>query len=474
MKQYPRANFAGSFYPKQQEVEDDDHRFKVVAFGRQAGKSYYAKRSALDKAINKHARVMIVFPAIPTARQHWNEMTGLLRRAKFPCKIREASKEIHFPGGGFIMVRSAQEPDNLRGATLDYLILDEAAFYPAGEYLWWGILLPMVTASRGDVLIISTPNGKNWFYRLWLLGQPNTELGLLTRDPYYKSWQMPAWESPYQDLDLLAQIKATMPEIRYREEYGAEFLGSVGGVFVGTEEVALSAFLSTPLPGSVYAAGVDWGSTHDFTVFAVFDYYTRKLVFIERFTGTGVIETIHRIVKLIRLWNPKVTHIEKNGLGETNLRLLKDTLAGRDMTLVDALMDDYNEHGVSDERSIPEDEPEREYGGFRIKPVHMDNETKRAIIERLAADIQYKHLELLKPEHDADIAAVLLSELSTMVMTRTDSGQQVTYKAQEGEHDDLPMAVALAYKGVPGVTRVVPMKKIEQEAVRRSPFRKRR
>lgn len=462
MKNLPRANFAGAFYPKQQEIEDSKARFKIAAFGRQAGKSFYAKRSALDKAINKHARVMIVFPAIPTARQHWTEMTSLLRKAKFPCKIREASKEIYFPGGGFIYIRSAQEPDNLRGATLDYLILDEAAYYPDGEYLWWGVCLPMITASGGEVLVISTPNGKNWFYRLWMMGQPEK------KDKYYQSWRMPAWESPYQDTDLLEDIKKKMPELRWREEYGAEFLGSMGGVFVGTEEVAKCPFLSEPLPSRVYAAGIDWGSTTDFTVFAVFDYYTRQLVFIERFTGIGVVETISRIVRLIWLWSPKITHVEKNGLGETYLKLLKEALAGHDITMADLLQDNM------DDRTPPVDDVERTYGGYRIKPVHMDNETKRAIIERLSADVQYKRLELLYSENETDMGGLLLAEMSTMIMTRTDSGQQVTYKAQEGEHDDLVMATALAYKGVPTVARVVPKKTSETTRSGRSPFRKRR
>lgn len=454
-KKTPTANFAGAYYPKQNEVIDSKKRFKVVAFGRQAGKSFLAKRSALDRAINRHQRVMIVFPALSAARQHWLEICQMLK--DFPVKaLRQASKEIEFYGGGYLQIRSADVPQNLRGGTFDYLVLDECAFYTDGETVFWTILMPMITASGGDILLISTPNGKNWFYRAWLKGQK-------ADDKYWQSWRMPAWESPYQDVELLQAIKESMPELRYREEYGAEFLGSMGGVFLGSDEVANVPFARYPASGGVYAAGVDWGSVIDFTVFAVFNIYTRQLVYMEQFTGLSPTKTIKRLVELIHLWQPKITHIEKNGLGEVYLKLLKEVLAGRELTLHDFM--------AAREDSTDDNNTTEIYNGYRVRDVHMDNPTKRSIIETLAADIQYKRCALLEAENTDSIGALLQSQMSTMQRKLTASGREVTYEAQEGEHDDLVMGVALAYKGVPRLARVDPKSSVKKN-LNKSPFRR--
>lgn len=458
-KEYPKLQFAGSYYLQQQSMHDSPARFKVGAFGRQSGKSFYGKREALERAANEHQQVMIVFPALSAARTHWREMVRMLKKSNYPgLTIRQASKEIEFPGGGYISIRSAQEPENLRGGTLDFIVLDEAAFYPDGENIWWTICMPQITASGGDALIISTPNGKNWFYRLWLLGQKH--------DTYYQSWSMPSWESPFQDTVLLEHTKRHMPDLRYREEYGAEFLGSQGGVFMGSDLVATVKMLSEPASDGVYAAGVDWGDTTDYTVFSVFDIYTREQVYLDQFTGLGAGETVDRVYDLIRKWHPKITNIEKNGIGETCIGLLREKLAGRKVSLDDARAS-----------RVPGEQHIEMHGGYAIRPVHMDNTTKRAIIERLATDIQYKDCWLLEAGDELSIGGLQQAQMSTMLRTRTKSGQEVTYKAQEGEHDDLPMGTALAYRGVPRPLRIKPARTeniTTNHGVKANPFRSHR
>ena len=42
--------------------------------------------------------------------------------------IRKVEKEVVFPGGGMVGIRSADNPDTLRGEGLDFVVMDEAAY----------------------------------------------------------------------------------------------------------------------------------------------------------------------------------------------------------------------------------------------------------------------------------------------------------------------------------------------------------
>ncbi len=64
-----------------------------------------------------------------------------------------------------VQVRSADEPHRLRGAGLDFLVLDEAAF--CKQESWTEALRPALTDRLGRVLLISTPKGRNWFADLY-------------------------------------------------------------------------------------------------------------------------------------------------------------------------------------------------------------------------------------------------------------------------------------------------------------------
>lgn len=468
--------FALKPYPLQQEIidhldgivknaQDEPYRFFVVAIGRQAGKSWLAKYTLLDRAINRDQRCVWVAPSIPTARAHWDDLVKLVENSGIPTKkISQAAKQIVFANGGEISVRSAVEPDNMRGLTVDYVVMDEAAFFRNGQYVWYSIVLPMVTASRGVVLFTSTPNGRNYFWQLYLAG--------LGANNLYKSWQAPSTVSPYQDPDLLEELRLSMPEYQFREEFLAEFLADGSGVFSGAEQAAVLDMKNQPEDGHTYVAGIDFGFNHDATTITVLDKYTREQVFGKRFYNYGTAGTMRQLVSTMRLWKPEVTHLEKNGLGETLFELLKAILRGdedipEDMDITKLMTaeteDEDNFEPQSDKNYLAD------WGG-RIKAIHMDNATKRNLVERLAADIEYDRLKTLKAE-PGTYGEIQLNEMSTYKRERTQSGLDITYNAEEGNFDDTVSGLYLANKGMP---RPKPLKKqLEEKAPVKNPFRNR-
>jgi hypothetical protein len=429
----PKLDFSlMSPYALQREIIEHPARFKIVSFGRQSGKSWLAKRVLLEEAANNGKRCWWVSPTLTAAQDHWTDLTTLLIDSGVPVrKINNSTKTIEFHSGGSIRVRSAEIPNHLRGGTLDFLVLDEAAFMV--EDVWSKILQATLTASRGSALFLSTPNGQNWFYKLFKLGQND-------KYPMYKSWSMPSTAAPYQDHEMLEIIRQTTPEMVWREEYLAEFLADSGGVFAGLDRVSFRPMLLKPVSGHVYVAGVDWGLDDDYTVFTIIDKYSREQVFGMRFNAIGTIPQIDVIEEQLRIWKPEIIHIEKNGVGEPMFKLIRERLG---MSRDDE--EAYGGHGI---------------GGFyvggqfheiKVRGVHMDNKRKRKIIETLAADIEFGRFSPLVKEDENDVesfGAIQMGEMSTFARKRTASGLEITYSAPEGDKDDTVMGLAIAYMGV--------------------------
>jgi hypothetical protein len=464
-----RLELGFKLYPMQQAIVDhlngvfknhvgEDYRFFQAVFGRQSGKSFFCKVTAIDWAVNRKKRVMWVAPTIPTARAHWNDLVAIIESSGLKVKrLSQSTKEVHFYGGGSISIRSAVQPNNLRGATVDLLILDEAAFFQDGEYVWQSVCLPMITASKGKVLFASTPNGRNWFYDIFSQGcDPKNE--------YYKSWHMPSTMAPYQDKKLLEHLRKTMSSKKWREEFMAEFLADAGGVFSGVEEAATAEWLDGPLPGHSYVAGIDIGFVNDESVFTVIDEFTREQVYGEAWSNVGTLGTLRRIGTLLDHWRPRVTMFEKNGLGETFFDLIKAVFSGKDpdSDLLEAIYVDPIKYENGDEPlfvdNTEEDHPltrglgvnkfnEAIVGGHMLRGVHMDNAMKRAMVDGLSADIEYKRLKILKDSYD--YGRKQINQMSTYERKPTNSGMSVTYNAQEGSHDDLVSALYLARKALP-------------------------
>ena len=65
--------------------------------------------------------------------------------------------------------------DALRGRTINFMLLDEAAYYPEGA--WSGVFEPMLDDTKGKAIITSTVNGPNWFMRLDDTAREDQEAG---------------------------------------------------------------------------------------------------------------------------------------------------------------------------------------------------------------------------------------------------------------------------------------------------------
>lgn len=87
--------------------------------------------------------------------------------------------------GSFLLhVKSGAHPESLVGEGLHFAVMTEAA--KMKESVWERFVRPTLADFDGETWWDSTPEGRNWFYRLWRAGQdPNND--------EWESWRHPSW-----------------------------------------------------------------------------------------------------------------------------------------------------------------------------------------------------------------------------------------------------------------------------------------
>jgi Terminase large subunit, T4likevirus-type, N-terminal len=155
-------------HPRQKEILKSKARFRVVACGRRFGKTTLGERAILIRASEKNQACWWLSPTYDMADHVWRDLKAAVRDDP-EVQISESNLRMDFSGGGWLEIHSAHNPDHLRGAGLDFVVLDEAAYmFPD---IWPEIVRPMLLERKGRALFLSTPWGRNWFYHLYLLGQ---------------------------------------------------------------------------------------------------------------------------------------------------------------------------------------------------------------------------------------------------------------------------------------------------------------
>lgn len=119
----------------------------------------------------KHYVVANVSITLDQARIIFNEVVRLFRRLPWCDYLIEDIIVTPFPmlrltNGSILWARSTQRRgEYLLGHDFDFISFDEAAFEPAADYVVEEVLMMRVVDRAGQIDYISTPRGKNWFYR---------------------------------------------------------------------------------------------------------------------------------------------------------------------------------------------------------------------------------------------------------------------------------------------------------------------
>ncbi|MCD4684645.1 MAG: hypothetical protein K8S97_01745, partial [Anaerolineae bacterium] len=289
--------------------------------------------------------------------------------------------------------QSGHDPNALRGSGLDLAVLDEAAYMHAD--VWQAAIRPALADRRGEAMFLSTPNGRNWFWALYMRGQQPQQSD-------WASWRLPTRANPLIEAAEIEAARHLLPERLYRQEYEAEFLDDAGGVFRSVEAAATVEPGGSPRPGARVVFGVDWGRDNDYTCIAVLDADTGEIVALDRFNEIGWALQRGRLTALAQRWQPDAIWAEANSIGGPNIEALQTE-------------------------------------GLPVMAFYTTAASKGPLIESLALAIERRDIKLLRDP-------VLIEELQAYTMERLPSGR-FRYSAPPGGHDDSVIATALAWYG---------------------------
>ena len=379
------------------EIHSDPSRFKVVSAGRRFGKTRLAVMECLNVA-NERGRAWWVSPSYKTSEVGWRPLRQIAR--KIPnAEVKLVDRTVTLPGGGFVAVRSADNPDSLRGEGLDFVVMDECAFMQ--KEAWTEAIRPALSDRLGKALFISTPKGRNWLWENYQRGI-NEEQG-------WQSWQFPTSTNPFIDKGEIEAARRDLPEIIFRQEYLAEFVDDQGGVFRRVQEAAV---LSPKEPDSTrqYVAGVDVAASVDFTVVTVMDVESKEMVYLDRFNRVDYPVLIDRLESVYHRYHLTSMVVESNSIG----RPVIDELVSR---------------------------------GLNIVPFTTTSATKQAIIQSLQSAFENGQILVLDEP-------VLVGELLSFESKRNASGS-FSYSAPGGMHDDCVMSLAIAWSGMQERVQVI-------------------
>jgi hypothetical protein len=202
-------------------------RFFVMVCGRRFGKTTASAMEATFYASQPNKRIWLVGLSYDKAdlmfREIWQLM--VIGRSNDVIKASEKERYIKFKWGTTVEAKSADNPDSLVGEGLDLLIIDEAA--KVKPRIWDMYLSPTLSDRKGKGIFISTPEGFNWLYDLFLLGKS---------DELWESHQAPSWDNQYsfpkgQSDQFLIERKRNMSKELFDQEYGAQFTSFEGRVY---------------------------------------------------------------------------------------------------------------------------------------------------------------------------------------------------------------------------------------------------
>ena len=150
-----------------------ENRFSICKLPRQVGKTTTSVAYLLHQVLfNENMMIAILANRAPTARE-------ILQRLKLafeylPMFLKQGIKEwnkgsIHLANGSRVLADSTSG-SSVRGMSFNIIFLDEFAFVPnniAEEF--FASTYPTISSGKSSkVVIVSTPNGMNLFYRMWM------------------------------------------------------------------------------------------------------------------------------------------------------------------------------------------------------------------------------------------------------------------------------------------------------------------
>jgi hypothetical protein len=319
-----------SMYDFQEELITNFHenRFNIAKLPRQTGKSTTVVSYLLHYALfNDNIRIAILANKAATAI----ELLGRLQLSyeNLPKWLQQGvgswnKGSLELENGSKIVAASTSS-SAVRGNSFNIIFLDEFAFIPnhIAEQFFSSVYPTISSGQSTKVIIISTPNGMNMFYKLW----HDAERGKNGYIPLEVHWSA----VPGRDAEWKRQTIANTSERQFTQEFECEFLGSVDTLITPSKlrsmvyedplkrNKGLDVYYE-PIEDNSYLMTVDVsrGMSNDYSAFVVFDITTFPYRVVAKYRNNEIKpmlfpNIIHDVAKA---YNKCFVLVEVNDIGE--------------------------------------------------------------------------------------------------------------------------------------------------------------
>jgi len=371
---------------KEATTETDNIKYVVVSTGRQIGKTLTGLTITLIWALsNPNSNILIIQPTYKQLKKLFRQFEKAVKPLN--VKTNKTDLTIEFSNGSFISLVSGESKDSVRGNSIHYLWVDEAAFIQ--DEVFYAAIQPIVIAVGRVVLLTSTPRGKgNYFHKLFY--SPNSI-----------SITFSSATSPLIKDEDLENARQSMPPELFEQEYLAKFLDGSGTVFTSFEKNATLTDWIEPELGRKYYGGIDWAKQLDKSVLTIIDDLGR-VCYIKQLTGISWELIIAAFVPILKKYNA-ITGVETNGIGDP---------------LFEQLQKQYS----------------------NIEDFTMSNKSKENIILLAVKDFNTNNIQIPKQS----FFTLLYDELSIFTFEYLPISRTIRYTHPPGMHDDSVISLCIA------------------------------
>ena len=367
---------------------NSEHKFGVVATGRQYGKSLLGQNLLLYWLLKiPNQKSLWIAPIYGQCRKVFKELVSAAHAVILEKNKAELS--ITFVNGSTLIFLSADRPDSIRGYSANYVVIDEAAFIK--EEALTEAILPTMTAIGKKCLIISTPKSKGWFYNYYLKGSDENK--------DYISFKGISSDNPYVDKEFIAEQQISLPKDIYEQEYNAVFSDAGSEVFRGLDNVCILNNFVNESKERCYA-GIDTGLSNDFSALCIQN-ESGRVLYMEKINGENISTISQKFIQTCRRFNIAGGYIETNGIGKAMFDLIRP--------------------------QIP-----------KFQPFITTQDSKTTMVRSLIQSIEEMSVELPSKEFYPD----LFKEMSLYTYKMGANGK-LSFTHQSGMHDDLVDALMM-------------------------------
>ena len=418
-----------SLYPFQRQAVKDinDNRRVIVKAGRQVGKTTMVVGYILWYILfNEDKFVAILANKAPTAREILNRIK--IAYEALPLWLQQGVRtwnkgDIELENNCRVMATSTAS-SAIRGYSISLLYLDEFAFVPSNiaDEFFTSVYPTISSGTQSKILISSTPNGMNHYYRMWTEAAEGQN-GFKHIEANWR--QVPGRDQAWAD-----DQRRILGEEKFLQEMECEFMGSAGSLLsaaalkslafvkpLHTSENGIKIY-NQPLEGHNYiiVADTSRGKGLDYSACVVIDCAIPYRV-VATYKDNNISPLVYPSIlkKMGDYYNQAYALVEINDNGQQ---------------VVDSLFEDYEYENILSTIDIKgKIALTWGYGNKSYRGIRTTKSVKRlgcSIVKNL---IEQQKLII----EDFDIIA----ELSTFIAKGT------SFEADDGSHDDLVMCLVL-------------------------------